>query len=174
MGYVNGDPDPKKRGLFQVQQNGEYKKQSYESIVALSRELGRELLVQDIPVTAVTGPVEVYKMVIPVDVEQTVWVDLKLKAFIPASGVGCEQDVTIIVRINQNGTVQTETIARPPYTTPGALTSVLPVLDYVIATQNQGSVDENRLVTIRVKPQVDNVSLATISVVDSSSLIYKA
>uniref|UniRef100_A0AAU6W4K9 Uncharacterized protein n=1 Tax=Pseudomonas phage Cygsa01 TaxID=3138529 RepID=A0AAU6W4K9_9VIRU len=174
MGYVQADPVLKKRGLYQVQENGEFKKQSYESIVALSRELGRELLVQDIPVSYVTGPVEVYKLIIPTNVEQTVWVNLRMKAFIPASGVGCEQDVTIIVRINQNGTVQTETIARPPYTTLGALTSVLPVLDYTIATQNQGSEEENRLITVRVKPQVDNVSLATISVLDSSSLVYKA
>lgn len=174
MAYVQSDPDVRKRGLYQVQSDGSFLKQSYESIVSLSSELGRDLLVRDIPVTYVTGPVPVFKLIVPVDVEQTIILKLNLTSFIPASGVGGDQDATLIVRVNQNKTVQTELLVKPPYTTLGASTLVLPQIDFTMATQNQGGVNENRLVTIRVKPQVDNVSLATLSVVDSSSLVYKA
>lgn len=174
MAYVQADPDARKRGLYQVQADGSFLKQSYESIVSLSSELGRDLLVRDIPVTYVTGPVSVYKLIVPVDVEQTIFLKLNLRSFIPAAGVGGDQDATLIVRVNQNGTVQTEFLQKPPYTTLGASTLILPQLDYTVMTQNQGGVNENRLVTIRVKPQVDNVSLATVSVQDTSSLVYKA
>lgn len=174
MGYVQADPDVKKRGLYQVQANGTFLKQSYESITSLSSENGRELLVADIPVSLVTGPVSVYRIVIPTDVEQTVWLDLKMKAFIPATGAAGVQEAHLAVRVNQNGTVQSEMLALPASVKEAPVLGVLPIMEYTIQTQNQGTTEENRLVTIRVKSQVDNVSLVHLSVVDSSSLIYKA
>lgn len=174
MAYVKADNDLNKRGLYQVQADGTPLKQSYEHITALSSENGRELMVSDVVVSHVTGPVSVFKLVLPLATEGTVWIDVKARTFLPATSNGGVQDMVIMLRANQDGSFDSEVQAYPAKTAAAPTAELLPTIEVVLTEQNVGEIDENRLVNIRLVPGADIVALTTLSVKDTSSLIYKA
>ena len=180
MGYVRADANPAANGLYTVTENNGLQKASYESIVNLSNERGRDLLIKDRVVTPVTGQVEFYQVVVPHNVEQTIWVRLKMMAYHVPSQRALTRDATVMLRC-------TGDYMEPIYwdliedeakdSAHGEYTAKAPHIDVNLTTQNDETQDANTLVTIAIGPpngEDDENYLITLSALDSSCLIYPA
>lgn len=171
MVWVYGDPNPAKRGLYLSDGAGGFTRQSYQSIVNLSNEVGRELVVRDVVTSALTGPVDVFKVVLGTDVEGTNWFTVDMSSWIPVDSQGYTTQKKFAVRVNQNGDVETW---EAPDVTVG-YTQNTPTLSFEVLPQNVGAPGENVLVTVKITPPVNgSVGLNTVHLLDYTGLAYKA
>jgi len=173
IGYVTADPDPRKRGLYQVQSDGSYLKQSYQAITGLVSENGRKLSVMNEPVTSVTGRVNFFKMIVPTNVEDTIWVDMDLRAYLIPDTTAMTRKASLMIRVNQDNTYATDLVVSPPVSNVPSLDVKCPSFSVSIALQNAETEDENLLITIAIDQHGSN-ALVTLTANDTSCLIYKA
>ncbi len=171
--WVKSDPDPTLNGLYQVQADASLKAMDYQSLTGLVDQEGRKLIVHSRPVKNDATRVDFFKIQVPSNQTQTIWLDCEVKSYLFTEMKGAVDKASFVIRRAPDVGFVINRVNTGTHPGEGLMTANMPLLKVDTKIVNAGTSSELTLVTLYLEYNGSN-GVSTFSLKDSSNQAYLA